>query len=152
MSYERVTGIPAGKTTSQVLFCPGCAHLLASQEATGCTYGCAQQGSLAQTSLALHSREDCGALHCSLIDMQRDPQQLLRGILSLAVGRPLSTALQPLFKLGSSQQHPLFLQKLGYDWCLRPSRLWMLKKALRSPTVLNSKRCCRLPAFSQITF
>lgn len=86
--------------------CPGCAHLLVSQETAGCTYGCAQQGSLAQTRLALPSREDCGALHCSLIDMQRDPQQLLRGVLSLAVGCPLSTALQPLFKLGSSPATP----------------------------------------------
>lgn len=25
-------------------------------------------------------RSECGALHCSLIDMQMDPQQLLRGI------------------------------------------------------------------------
>lgn len=73
----------------------------------------------------------------------RDPQELsvglciarlltcrgiLNGVLSLAVGCPLSSALPPLFKLGSSLQHPLLLQKLGYNRYLQPSRLWMLER------------------------
>lgn len=100
-----------------------------------------------QLGLALEI--ECGALHCSVIDMQRDPQQLPRSILSLVVGCPLSTALQALFKPGPFLQHSRLLQKLGSRRCLQPSRLWLPEKALRSPMVSSSKRCCRLPAFSR---
>ena len=88
--------VTAGKT-SLVLFSPGCSQLLVSQEVTGCTNGCAQQGSLTPCSLALcsHSagRRTAHSLTCGW-----DPQWFLRGVMSLVVGCLLLTVLQPFFK------------------------------------------------------
>lgn len=52
-------------------------HLLVLQEMTGCPPGSAQQGSLAQTGMALPSSPEGWTLRCSFISVQRNPQQLL---------------------------------------------------------------------------
>lgn len=61
--------------------------------------------------LGLALKIECGALHCLLIDMQRDPQQLLRSILSLVAGCPLSCGL--CLSRALSCNTPGFYRNLG---------------------------------------
>lgn len=96
----------------------------------------------------------CWALHCSLTGLWVGSPVALRGgawwwCLELGCGRlcliwalPCNTSASPA---------PDLYRNLGTADVYNPAALG-LERALRSPTALNSARCCRLLAFSKIAF
>lgn len=83
-------------------------------------------------------------MHCSLTDGWRDPQQPLRGLLY-----PLTCSPFPATPLSSD-----FHRRLGTAAVHSPAGSGCLRglRGTEDPWAFNSKRCCRLPAFSRIAF
>lgn len=109
-------------------------HLLVLQEMTGCPPGSAQQGSLAQTGMALPSSPEGWTL---LIHQRAEESPAASGgILSLVWGvlYPQPCRLCLSWALPCNTPRPPTFTETCVQLCLQPSRLWMFE-GLRSPTV-----------------